>query len=225
MYERFEQRTQAGWCLAQPLKLRRIPRTALVVGVTRGGVPLASEISKILRLPMDILVVRKICCPGNTELSIGAVAASGEFVLDKDVIHYLGLSMTHVEELVANEKDIATERECFYRAGRQPEPWTGRTVLLIDDGMARGMTMLAAVKEARKRGAANVVVCVPVSSQQALEEVRSVADEVVCLRTPEPFSEVDLWYWDFAPMTDSGIRETLQGQNEPKTEAATMTAA
>jgi predicted phosphoribosyltransferase len=182
---------------------------ALVLGLPRGGVPVAAEVATALDAELDVLVVRKLGVPGHEELAMGAVAGGGLRVLNPDVLARLGLRDEVVEAATERAAAQVAERELTYRGGRPPLVVRGRRVVLVDDGLATGATMRVAVRAVTGAGASPVVVAVPVAPPPACESLRAVADEVVCLRTPSAFTAVGAWYDDFSETTDDEVRELL----------------
>jgi putative phosphoribosyl transferase len=225
MHERFDKRTHAGWCVGQCLKFKTLPQDVITVGIARGGVPIAAEVATVLGTPLDILVVAKLRMPELPRLSIGAVTGGGEFVLDNDLIRYSGLTERRIQQILGAEKSNAAERDRFYRRVHGAGDWARRTVLLVDDGMVQGLTMLAAIKEARRRGADRVIVCVPVASFQAAESVRKAADDVLCLRLLEPFGSIDEWYSEYPRLTDAEAKSILDRVTDAAPEKAACCAA
>jgi putative phosphoribosyl transferase len=184
-------------------------RDAVVLGLARGGVPVASEVARALDLPLDVFAVRKLGVPGHEELAMGAIASGGVRVLNDDVIEHLSPPEDVIESVSAHEQEELDRRERSYRDGREPVAVAGRTAILVDDGLATGSSMRAAVKALRQRGAVRIVVAVPVAPPAVCVELESEADTVVCACTPEPFHAVGAWYDDFAQVTDDDVRRTL----------------
>ena len=206
---RFRDRAEAGRALAESLSRLAGREDVLVLGLPRGGVPVASEVARALRAPLDVFLVRKLGLPGHEELAMGAIAAGGVRVLNRPLIHELGVSDEELERVAAAEGEELTRRERAYRGERPPLELAGRTVVLVDDGLATGATMRAAVLAVREADAASIVVAVPVAAARTCEELRDVADDVVCVVTPEPFYAVGLWYENFTPTTDDEVRALL----------------
>ncbi len=179
----------------------------VVLGLARGGVPVAYQVARALAVPLDVLVVRKLGVPGHEELAFGAVASGGLRVLNDDVVATLSVEV--VAEVTAREQAVLAEREASYRGGRPPLDLRGRTVVLVDDGLATGASMRAAVGAVRSQAPASVVVAVPVGAASTCARLRADADEVVCTATPEPFGAVGSWYLDFSPTTDEEVRRLL----------------
>jgi predicted phosphoribosyltransferase len=207
----FESRRDAGRVLASTLRHHAGATDATVLGLPRGGVPVAYEVASQLGLPLDIFVVRKLGVPGHEELAMGAMASGGIRVLNDDVVQGLGIPADVIEAVVSKEARELRRRERTYRGGKPPLELSGRTAILVDDGLATGSSMRAAVASlrARQRGPKRIVVAVPVASASACEELASEVDEIVCAATPEPFFGVGLWYSDFSQTTDEEVRALL----------------
>jgi len=181
----------------------------LVLALPRGGVPVAWEVARAIGAPLDVLVVRKLGVPGHEELALGAIASGGTRVLNEDVTRALGLGEEAVARAAAAESAELERRERLYRGSRAPAPVEGRVVILVDDGLATGATMRAAVLAVRARGAARIVVAVPVAAAETCEELRADVDQVVCALTPERFVAVGAWYEDFRATSDEEVRALL----------------
>ncbi len=179
----------------------------VVLGLARGGVPVAYEVARALDVPLDVFVVRKLGVPGHEELAFGAVASGGLRVLNDDVVATLSAEV--VAEVTAREEAELADREALYRGDRPPLALGGRTVVLVDDGLATGASMRAAIGAVRAQEPAAVVVAVPVGSASTCARLRADADAVVCTATPEPFMAVGSWYLDFSPTTDEEVRRLL----------------
>ena len=205
---RFLDRVDAGRQLARVL-LHHRGTGALVLGLPRGGVPVAAEVADALEADLDVLVVRKLGVPGHEELAMGAVAGGGLRVLNQDVLSRLGLPASVVEGATARAAAVVADRERAYRGDRPPPVLRGRRVVLVDDGLATGATMRVAVRAVTGAGASPVVVAVPVAPPSACEALRALADEVVCLHTPSSFLAVGAWYADFSETTDDDVRALL----------------
>jgi putative phosphoribosyl transferase len=181
----------------------------VVLGLPRGGVPVAYEVATALGAPLDVFVVRKLGVPGHEELAMGAIASGGAFVLDDRLVQTLGISRAEIERAVATELRELERREAAYRSGRNPHRLEGKTVILVDDGLATGSTMRAAAEAVRQLAPARIVVAVPVAAAETCDDFRDVVDDVVCGQTPEPFQAVGLWYEDFSQTSDEQVRELL----------------
>ena len=207
---RYQDRRHAGRVLAAALQKYAGRRDVVVLAVPRGGVPVAYEIATRLGVPLDVFVVRKLGLPGHEELAMGAIASGGVLVLNRSVVDQLEISEATLRRVTAKEQAELARREQLYRQGRPPLDVTGKTCILVDDGLATGSTMRAAIAALRQRGAREIVVAVPIAAPSTCEELESVADEVVCAATPEPFHAVGLWYADFEQTTDEEVRELLE---------------
>lgn len=205
----FADRREAGAELAARLHAYGDRDDVIVLALPRGGVPVAYEVAKALRAPLDVFLVRKLGVPGHEELAMGAIATGGVRVLNEDVVRWYGIPASVIDHAARQEQQELERREAAYRAGRPRLDLVGRAVLLIDDGLATGSTMKAAVQAARAQSPARIVVAAPVGAPDTCRDLGAMADEVVCARTPEPFSAVGLWYRDFAQTTDDEVRELL----------------
>jgi predicted phosphoribosyltransferase len=206
----FADREDAGRALAASLEAWRARPDAIVLGLPRGGVPVAFEIATALDLPLDVLVVRKLGLPWQPELAMGAIAGGGALVVNAEVVRYLPPGDDALETVRAREQRELERREREYRGDRPPLDPRGLSVVLVDDGLATGATMEAAVRSLRSLGAQRVVVAVPVAAVEARERIAAVADEVVCLETPEFFSAVGQWYRDFGQTSDAEVTGLLE---------------
>jgi predicted phosphoribosyltransferase len=207
---RFADRKAAGRELAERLAASLSSQDAsLVLGLPRGGVPVAVEVASAVGAPLDVFVVRKLGLPGQEELAMGAVASGGLRVLNEELLARIRLPGAMLERVAAAEELEVVRREASYRGGRPPVDVGGRVVILVDDGLATGSTMRAAVQALRQRAPARIVVGVPTASASAVEALAREADEVVCLITPEPFYAVGMSYDDFAEVTDDEVRALL----------------
>jgi len=211
---RFRDRRHAGqvlgWRLVEAGVLERFPEPRLVLGLPRGGVPVAGEVARILAAPLDVFVVRKLGVPGHEELAMGAIASGGGRVLNEAVIDRLGVTEDEVEAVARSEASVLDRRERAYRDDRPPAPVARATVIVVDDGLATGASMRAAVQALRPQDPAAVVVAVPVASPETCRDIRAEAEEVVCVLTPENFLAVGQAYDDFSPTTDDEVRAVLQ---------------
>jgi putative phosphoribosyl transferase len=208
---RFRDRAEAGRQLAEVLQDYARRDGVVVLGLPRGGVPVAYEVARALGAPLDVFLVRKLGVPGHEELAMGAVASGGVRVLNEELVRRLGLSAQELEEVIAREEAELERREAAYRGGRPRPDLSGKVAILVDDGLATGATMRAAVEALRREGAARLVVAVPTGAEESCAELRPLVDELICLATPQPFYAVGLWYDDFAPTTDDEVRELLAG--------------
>lgn len=204
----FEDRLEAGRMLAAELARREIGRDAVVVALTRGGVPVGFAVADRLHLPLDIIVARKLGVPWQPELAMGAIAGTTR-ILDDRMIWELGIPAEDVDEIVAREQAEMQRREELYRGSNPALDLHGKSVIVIDDGLATGSTMMASVRHIRSLHPAKVIVAVPVGSKQACNHLRKEADEVVCLAIPERFCAVGEWYRDFSQVGDSEVCNLL----------------
>src|SRR5438105_162819 len=193
----FRDRVEAGRMLSQRLREVIAEPEPIVLALPRGGVPVGFEVAQALHADLDIFLVRKLGVPGHEELAMGAIASGGVRVLNHDLIRQLGISNDLIEWVTRREQQEIERRERLYREGRPALPVTGRTVVLVDDGLATGATMLAAVQAMRALKPERIIVAVPVAAPQACDEFREHVDEVVCAATPEPFYAVGAWYENF----------------------------
>jgi predicted phosphoribosyltransferase len=207
---RFADRHDAGRRLAERLRHYAGREDVVVLGLPRGGVPVAVEVARSLGVPLDVFVVRKLGVPGHEELAMGAIASGGIRVLNTDVLAATLVPPEAVEAVAARELERLQTQEREYRGERPPLDVRGRVVILVDDGLATGATMRAAVAALRDRGAGAIVVAVPTAPIETCEALRREVDEIVCALTPDPFMAVGLWYRDFAPVSDQQVRELLE---------------
>lgn len=207
-YMIFADRADAGKQLAERLAAYAGPETR-VFGLPRGGVPVAFEVAKRLGAPLDVYIVRKLGAPGREELALGAIASNGVKVLNRETIEALGIDDAALDAIARREAVELERRESLYRAGRLAQDIAGRTVLIVDDGLATGASMYAAVLAIRAQDPRRVVVAVPVAPKETLAQLSEYADEVVCLSSPEPFRGVGAWYADFRQITDQEVRDCL----------------
>lgn len=206
----FRNRIDAGKKLAVALKGFENTKDTIVIGLPRGGVVLAYEVAKQLHLPLDIICPRKIGAPWNPEFAVGAVTETGHYILDQNSIAQLQISERYLHDEIEKEKEQAQRRLSLFRPGRKPRDLKGKTIILVDDGLATGMTMKAAILSSQLEGATKIVVAVPVSPRDTLEEIRQQADEVVCLATPAFFEAVGQFYDEFYPVEDSEVVALMQ---------------
>ena len=206
----FHDRYEAGRILASRLSHYADRSDTIVLGLPRGGVAVAYEVARALHLPLDVFIVRKLGVPGQEELAMGAIATGGIRVLNQAVIRALGLSQAQIEEVIRREERELRRREEQFRGNRPPPDLKGKTVILVDDGLATGATMWAAITAVRQQQPARIVMAVPVADPSGCESFRQIADEVVCAITAEPLHAVGLWYQDFPQMTDDEVRSLLR---------------
>src|SRR5215208_6985896 len=205
----FKDRTEAGRLLAARLKEYANRNDVLVLALPRGGVPVAFEVARAINAPLDIFLVRKLGVPGHEELAMGAIATGGVRVLNEDVVNYLRVPGEVIDAVAADEQRELERRERLYRGTRPAPDVRGKTVILVDDGLATGSSMRAAAAALRQQQPARIVAAVPVSAPQTCDEYRMGVDEIICAVTPEPFQAVGLWYKDFSQTTDEEVRDLL----------------
>lgn len=196
--------------MAERLVSYRDRSDVVVLALPRGGVPIAHEVASALHVPFDVYVVRKLGVPGHEELAMGAIAPGGVRLINREVVDALGIPPAVIESAAINEQIELDRREQVYRGTRAPLRLAAATVILVDDGLATGSTMRAAVMAVRQQQPARVVVAVPVGASTTCQELAREADEVVCLRTPEPFVAVGLWYIDFTQTSDRDVQQLLE---------------
>jgi putative phosphoribosyl transferase len=206
---RFHDRSEAGRVLARKLERYARRPDAIVLGLARGGVPVAREVARALDLPLDVFLVRKLGLPGHEELAMGAIASGGVRVMNARVMDAIDLPQEVVEQVAAREQRELERRERDYRDGRAPLSVAGLTVILVDDGLATGSSMRAAVEALRRRGPAEIVIAVPIAPPETCAALEGTADAVVCARTPQPFHAVGAWYEHFDQTTDDEVRQLL----------------
>jgi predicted phosphoribosyltransferase len=206
---RFDDRFDAGSFLARQLRHHSGNPNVVVLALPRGGVPVAFEIARAIDAPLDIFVVRKLGAPGYEELAMGAIATGGVRVFNEEVIQHLGVSQSWIDATIREQEEELRRREEAYRGDRPPAELQNRTVILVDDGLATGASMRAAVRALRQREPFAITVAVPIGSRDTCDQFRSEVEEVICGRTPEPFHAVGAWYRDFTQTTDDEVRELL----------------
>jgi predicted phosphoribosyltransferase len=205
----FLDRHEAGRVLGGRLQAFVGRPDVLVLGLPRGGVPVAFEVARSLGVPFDIFLVRKLGVPGQEELAMGAIASGGIVVINHEVVDGLRIPHEMIEAEIARERAELTRREALYRGDRPPIDVAGRIVILVDDGLATGSTMRAAVRALRRRNPASIVVAVPTAAPSTCEEFQTIADECICTITPEPFRAVGLWYENFEQTSDQEVIDLL----------------
>ena len=218
----FRDRYDAGRRLAGELMAYANRSDVLVLALPRGGVPVAYEVARALRAPLDVFLVRKRGLPGHEELAMGAIASGGVRVLNEELVHVLDIAPEVIDEVAEEERWELERRERAYRDDRQPLDVRGRIVILIDDGLATGSTMRAAVAALRKQGPARILVAVPVAAPSTCQEFQQEVDEVVCVRTPEPFRAVGIWYDDFSQTSDEEVHALLEEAQNPRKDGAVV---
>jgi predicted phosphoribosyltransferase len=206
----FADRHEAGRALATALRTYAGRADVIVLALPRGGVPVAFEVAEALGVPLDLFMVRKLGAPQHPELAMGAIASGGVRVLNDDVVRWYGITPEQIDAVARDEQRELERREDAYREGRQALAIGGKAVILIDDGLATGSSMRASVQAVRRHNPSRVVVAVPVGAPDTCDELGAHADEVVCVRTPEPFIAVGQWYGNFNQTTDQEVRDLLR---------------
>ena len=210
---RFRDRAHAGQLLAQRLQHHAGREGTLVLALPRGGVVVGDEVARALRAPLDVLIVRKLGVPGREELAMGAIARGGVQVLDEALINALGLSEAEVARVIAQEQAELSRRERVFRAGRPFPALAGRTVILVDDGIATGATMEAAARAVRAHAPAHLCIAAPVVAPQALASLHALADEIVAVLMPMVLRGIGAWYEDFSQLSDEEVLAYLQARS------------
>jgi putative phosphoribosyl transferase len=205
----FADRYDAGRRLATELSSYGGRSDVVVLALPRGGVPVAAEVAKALGAPLEVFVVRKLGVPGQEELALGAIASGGARVLNEDVVAASGIGTEELTRITERAQDRVEAQEHAYRGGRPPLEVAGRVAIVVDDGLATGATMRAALAALRELGAERIVVAVPTAPREICQALRMIADEVVCVSAPHPFRAVGIWYADFTPVEDEQVRELL----------------
>jgi predicted phosphoribosyltransferase len=214
MNKPFRDRREAGRFLAEKLSFYANRPDVIVLALPRGGVPVAYEVARALNVPLDVFPVRKLGVPGHDELAMGAIAPGGVRILNDEVVRALGIPDYSIDAVAAKEQQELTRRERLYRGDRPPPEVRGKTVLLVDDGLATGATMLAAIKALRQQEAGRIVVAVPIASPETCDQMRGHVDDIICAVTPEPFYAVGLWYENFSQTSDEEVRDLLNRASE-----------
>lgn len=209
MIRRFRNRIDAGRMLASRLTAYAHRPDVLVLGLPRGGIPVAYEVARELGVPLDVFVVRKLGMPGHEEYAIGAIATGGVRIINEEAIRTFGVTDAEIEAVTAEELRELDRRERSYRDNRPPLTVAGKTIILVDDGLATGSTMRAAVEALRQEGPARIVVAVPTAAPETCDEMAGHVDEMICAMTPEPFYAVGLWYDDFGQTSDEEVHDLL----------------
>ena len=205
----FRDRLDAGRALARALAPYAGRQDVVVLALPRGGVPVGYEVAKALGVGLDVFVVRKLGVPGHEELAMGAIASGEVRLVNHEVVDALGIPVNVIDRVAARERAELERRELLYRGSRPLAPLANKTVILVDDGLATGSTMRAAVTAVRHQHPAQIIVAVPVGAPSTCNELSKEADQVVCLRSPEPFVAVGMWYRDFTPTSDKEVRALL----------------
>jgi len=209
----FRDRREAGQVLGNALREYANRDDVVVLALPRGGVPVAFEVAEALNAPLEVFLVRKLGTPGHRELAMGAIASGGIRVLNEEVVRMLNIPPEAIDAVARDEQIELERRQSAYLQGRAPVALDGRIVVIVDDGLATGSTMRAAVKAIRTRHPARVVVAVPVGAPDTCRELAALADQVVCVRTPELFSAVGQWYLDFDQTSDEEVNRLLREHN------------
>lgn len=212
MFMIFKNRKDAGIRLASKLLHYKDREDVLVLALPRGGVVVGFEIAKLLHCPLDIIIIRKIGFPGQPELAIGAVSETGTVVLNEDIISTHGVTTDYIEREILKQKKEISRRMSVYRSGKSIPPLEGKIILLVDDGVATGATMKAALSTLKKERISKLVVALPVSSQEAEIEIKKIVDEWVCLETPEWFMAISHYYHDFTQISDEEVKALLESR-------------
>ncbi|HET9947724.1 MAG TPA: phosphoribosyltransferase family protein [Longimicrobiales bacterium] len=207
--DRFRDRHEAGRRLAERVLPLVAPRNTVVLALPRGGVPVGYEVARRLGAPLDVLLVRKLGVPWQPELAFGAVATGGVVVLNEDHVRALGIPADVVEDVIERERLELERRERLYRDDHEPLDVEGKTVVVVDDGIATGSTVRAALASLAERGVARRIVASPVAAAETVHGLEDEADEVVCLKTPISFTAVGAWYEDFTPVSDAEVKHLL----------------
>src|SRR5574340_90957 len=213
MIVQFRDRREAGKLLATKLTAFANQHDVLILALPRGGVPVAFEIAKALHAPLDVMVVRKLGVPGQEELAMGAIATGGVRILNDDVLQFLNIPDELIDKIATYEQHELERRERLFRGERFPHRIPGRTVILVDDGIATGATMHAAVAALKQLGPARIIIAVPTAAPSTCDEFANEVDEIVCLIRPEPFIAVGYWYRHFLQTSDEEVRSLLDQAN------------
>jgi len=207
---RFRNRVEAGRLLAKRLMAYQNHPNALVLALPRGGVPVGFEVAKALQLPLDVFLVRKLGVPGHEELAMGAIASNSEPIFQANILRQLDLPISTIEQVVSRQQLELQRRENLFRADRPPLDLAGKDLIVVDDGLATGSTMLAALQAIRQQIPARIITAIPVASKDALKLISYLSDEVICLLSPEMFYSVGIWYEDFQQTEDREVIDLLQ---------------
>ena len=207
---KFRDRAHAGRLLAKKLSKYTHHKDVLILGLPRGGVPVGFEVANALNAPLDIFLVRKLGVPGEEEFAMGAIATGGVRVLNEEVIGHMGISAQVIEAVSAREQDELRRRELAYRGQAPPPRISGKTIILVDDGIATGSTMRAAIVALRQQCPSKLVIAVPTAAPSSGDELRTIADEVVAVMMPGPFYAVGQWYATFSQTSDEEVRQLLE---------------
>lgn len=211
--DKFTDRQEAGAILAKYLKDYTNQSNVIILALPRGGVPVAYEISIALAIPLDIFIVRKLGVPGHEELAMGAIASGGTVIFNEPLVNQLKLEQSSIDTVLKVEQNELLRRELLYRGDRPFPKLFGKTIILVDDGIATGATMFAAIKALRKHKPASIVIAVPVAARETCEEMNSLVDKIICPLQPINFYAVGLWYENFSQTSDQEVIELLEKSN------------
>ncbi len=209
----FENRDDSGKQLAPKLLKYKGEADVIVLGLPRGGLPVARHVAEYLNAPLDVYIVRKLGVPGQEELAFGAIASGGERVLNDRIVQQMHVSEEKIEQVAKREEEEMQRRQKLYRGDRERPSFSGKTVILVDDGLATGASMRAAIQALRTRQPKKIVVAVPTAPVDTCEELSQLVDDIICLETPQPFGGVGAWYKHFPQTTDDEVRQILQDYN------------
>jgi predicted phosphoribosyltransferase len=212
MFHLFKDRHAAGKALAHALAQYNGRKDVLVLALPRGGVPVGYEVAKALSLPLDVWLVRKLGVPGHEELAMGAIAIGEMYYINRDLARRLHISDDAINQVIAKERSELARRDKLYRQGRPVPDFKDKIVILIDDGLATGASMKASIESLRHEHAGDIVVAVPVGAVDTVFMLEQIADDIICLQTPEPFYGVGMWYEDFSQTSDEEVQELLANQ-------------
>jgi putative phosphoribosyl transferase len=214
--EKFYDRHEAGKALAELLKTYFKKNNTIVLALPRGGVPVAYEIAKILSIPLDVFIVRKLGVPGHEELAMGAIATGGTVVLNDEIVGDLRIPQSSIDHVIQSEQEELQRRESAYRNNKPFPSLTHKTVILVDDGIATGATIRAAIKALRQQKPASIIIAVPVAAHSACEEIAGLVDKIVCPLKPHDFYAVGTWYENFLQTSDEEVSTLLAKSNLKK---------
>lgn len=207
----FKNRREAGQLLAQKLSHLRNRSDVMVLALPRGGVPVGYEVAQSLNVPLDIILVRKLGVPMQEELAMGAIAFGGTTVFNEEIIRSFMIPEEEIQQVIAEEQQVLNERNIKYRNNRPFPDLKNKTIILVDDGIATGATMRAAIKALRKLGTSNIIVAAPVAPPEVFLEFKTLVDQIICLETPPLFSAIGMWYDDFTQTSDEEVIKLLNG--------------
>jgi predicted phosphoribosyltransferase len=213
MFTQFRDRSEAGKLLAKQLTAYTNQHGVLVLALPRGGVPVAFEVARALHVPLDVIIVRKLGVPGQEELAMGAIATGGVRILNNDVVKFLGIPDEMIDKITENEQLELERRERLYRGDRLAYDVRDRSLILVDDGIATGATMQAAVSALKQQQPARIIIAVPTAAPSTCDEFANEVDELVCVIRPEPFIAVGYWYRQFSQTSDEEVRSLLEQAN------------